>query len=90
MSRYNDEVGVTVIQKPAISLETIGVITWIVFMILDYGYHVEWLNQNNPHPHFWTWFPLWAPIALSAAILIICIIIALVAGAIVMAIERDD
>ena len=80
--------GVTVIQKPALSLETIGVITWIVFMILDYGYGAEWLRQYNPHPHFWTWFPLWAPIALSAAILILCIIIAFVAGLIAVALDK--
>ena len=80
--------GITVVQKPALSLGTIGFITWIVFMILDYGCKVEWLRQYNPHPHFWTWFPLWAPWALAVAVVIICVIIALIAGLIAIALDR--
>ena len=62
-----------------LNLCDLGIITWIVFMILDYGYHVEWLNQYNPHPHFWTWFPLWAPCAIGLGFFIIgCIFIGIV------------
>lgn len=68
--------------KTSIPLTTIGFITWIVFMILDYGCKVDWLRQYNPHPHFWTWFPLWAPWALAAVIYLIVFILAIIIVAI--------
>ena len=71
--------GVTVITKPALSLSTIGVITWIVFMVLFYGVKPSPIAHWNV---FWVWFPLWIMPAISAAIwiiaLIICLIIVLV------------
>ena len=58
-----------------LSLEGLGIITWIVFMILDYGSNAEWLTSANDAvavgSHFWTWFPLWAPLALDLALLIL-------------------
>ena len=88
MSRYNDKSNVTVIEKPSLSLGTIGVIVWVVFMILDYGCHVEWLNQDNPCPHFWTWFPLWAPAAFGVALFVLILIITLIIGIVAAAIDN--
>ena len=58
------------------SLESIGVITWIVFLVL------KLCNMNNPDfewlTWFWVWFPLWAPIALSLVLVLIAFMIATV------------
>ena len=46
------------------SLETIGFITWIVFLVLKLcNQSFDWLTW------FWVWFPLWAPIALDLVLL---------------------
>ena len=52
-----------------ISLESIGIITFIVFLILKLTnvWHISW---------FWVWFPLWIPIAISVGIYLIVFIIA--------------
>ena len=46
-----------------LSLNTIGFITWLVFLIL------KLCNQNNPDfawlTWFWVWFPFWLPIAID-------------------------
>lgn len=55
-----------------ISLETIGMIVWVVFMVLWYGTGV--LNPTNFHI-FWVWFPLWFPIALDFAVIILVLLI---------------
>ena len=43
--------------QTSLSLETIGFITWLVFLIL------KLCNQNNPDfawlTWFWVWFPFW-------------------------------
>lgn len=66
----------------SLSLGNLGLITWIVFMIMDYGCHMNWIvNANNAIKmggHFWTWFPLWAPLALALAIIIVVIIFKLI------------
>ena len=55
------------------SLESIGIITWIVFLVL------KLCNMNNPDfewlTWFWVWFPLWFPIALTFALAIIALFI---------------
>lgn len=60
-----------------LSVYSIGFITWIVFMIMDYGCNMEWItsanNAINYGGHFWTWFPLWAPLALDVAVAILLI-----------------
>ena len=60
----------------AISLETIGFITFIVFLVL------KLCNQNNPDfawlSWFWVWFPLWAPIALDLIIFGIAILVVVI------------
>lgn len=62
--------------KTTISLWTIGVITWIVFMIGYYGFGwSSWLST------FWLWFPLWIVPAIDLAIIIIVVIIALITTA---------
>lgn len=57
-------------------LTTIGFITWIVFLVM------KLCNQNNPDFNwltwFWVWFPLWAPWALLAAIVIIIFVVSLI------------
>ena len=54
-----------------ISLNTIGFITWLVFLIL------KLCNQGNPNfdwlTWFWVWFPLWIPWAIDGAILLIAL-----------------
>lgn len=65
--------------QTSLSLETIGFITWLVFLIL------KLCNQNNPDfawlTWFWVWFPFWLPLAIDLALLIIivpiCFILAL-------------
>ena len=53
-----------------ISLESIGFITWLVFLIL------KLCNLNNPDfewlTWFWVWFPFWLPLAIDAGLLVIC------------------
>lgn len=41
-----------------ISLETIGFICWLVFLILKLNHVIDW-------NWFWVWFPLWSPIVLD-------------------------
>ena len=56
------------------SLNTIGIITWIVFLVL------KLCNQTNPDfswlTWFWVWFPLWLPFAIDAAIILIMLVVA--------------
>ena len=56
------------------SFGTLSWCVWIVFMILYYGCHVEWLTP------FWVWFPFWLPFAVAGAFLLLgifaCLIIA--------------
>ena len=65
---------------------TISWIVWVVFMIMDYGCHMEWIvNANNAISvggHFWTWFPFWLPFALFGVCLIFAVVCALIAAAI--------
>ena len=55
----------------SISLESLGFITWLVFLIL---------KVTNVFPEsftwFWVWFPLWFPIALTLGIYLIIFLIA--------------
>ena len=54
----------------SISLESLGFLTWLVFLIL---------KVTNVFPEsftwFWVWFPLWFPIALAFGIFLIGLII---------------
>lgn len=55
------------------TLDSIGVITFIVFLVL------KLCNVGNPAfdwlTWFWVWFPLWLPVAISLGLLIIGLII---------------
>ena len=53
-----------------LSLETIGIITFIVFLILKLTntWEINW---------FWVWFPLWIPIAIALGIYLIVLLIVL-------------
>ena len=59
-----------------ISIGTIGLITFIVFLVL------KLCNQNNPDfewlTWFWVWFPLWIPIASTIAICLLVIVVVLI------------
>jgi len=70
---YKENNGSAIITSAAaLPLESIGLITWIVFMILYYG------CKPSPIAHwdvFWVWFPLWAPCALTAALILLVFII---------------
>ena len=52
-----------------LSLNTIGFIVWLVFLIL------KLCNQGNPSfewlTWFWVWFPFWLPWAIDGAFLIL-------------------
>ena len=74
-----------VVTRGGLSLGTIGLITWIVFMILGYGVKVPWLQGAN---QFWIWFPLWAPIALWLALVIIITVIVLIIALIAAALDK--
>lgn len=74
-----------------VDLGLVGFITWIVFMIMDYGCHMDWIvnaNSFNPSLHFWTWFPLWAPIAIGFAFFVLAVIIVCILNFIVYLQER--
>lgn len=70
--------------EASLSLGTIGLITWIVFMIMDYGCQMDWIvNANNAvrvGSHFWTWFPLWAPAALGGIGLLFLLVFVVIAA----------
>ena len=55
----------------SLSLETIGLITFIVFLVLKLTnvWNISW---------FWVWFPLWLPIAISLGIIVIILLICLI------------
>ena len=86
MSRYYDK---TFPSKVSVStsapLGTIGFITWIIFMIMDYGCHMDWIvaanNAVKAGGHFWTWFPFWLPWALFGVELIFVFIFIAIAAA---------
>lgn len=63
-----------------LSLETIGIITFIVFLILKLTgtWSVSW---------FWIWFPLWIPVAISLSIYLIIFLVVLI---IVLITRRKD
>ena len=58
------------------SIESLGIITWIVFLVL------KLCNQGNPNFNwltwFWVWFPLWIPIAVELVIVLIILIVILI------------
>ena len=54
-----------------VSLETIGLITFIVFLVLK-------LTGTWNIPWFWVWFPLWIPIAITLLIYGIVLIVVLI------------
>ena len=60
----------------SINIGSIGVITWIVFLVL------KLVNLDNPKfdwlTWFWVWFPLWIVPAVFIAICLILFIISLI------------
>lgn len=52
---------------------TIGLITFIVFLILKLtgAWNVNW---------FWVWFPLWLPVAIGVLLIIVGIILGAIAN----------
>ena len=50
------------------SLQSMGFITWLVFLVLKLTNVVNW-------SWFWIWFPLWLPAALGLALWIITFIV---------------
>ena len=55
----------------SLSLDTMGFITWLVFLVLK-------LTGISTMSWFWVWFPLWAPLALSAVVFIVAFIVVLI------------
>ncbi len=55
------------VSKCSLSLETMGFITFIVFLILKLTntWDINW---------FWVWFPLWIPLAISAVLIVVAVI----------------
>ena len=54
-----------------LSLETMGFITFIVFLVLKLTNVIDW-------DWFWIWFPLWIPIAFGLGVFVIIVIIAFI------------
>ena len=69
---YNENRGVGKVSVNMLPLTTIGLITFIVFLVL------KLVNSSNPDfewlTWFWVFFPLWLPWAISGAIFIIALI----------------
>jgi len=80
------ETNIKVHSEVSVPLGTLSWIVWVVFMIMDYGCHMDWIiNANNAVKaggHFWTWFPFWLPFALFGVSLILSLIVFLIALAI--------
>lgn len=80
------ENNVKVHSELSIPLGSLCWIAWVVFMIMDYGCHMDWIiNANNAVKaggHFWTWFPFWLPFALFGVLLIFSAIIFVIAIAV--------
>lgn len=57
----------------SISLGTIGLITFIVFLCLklNHVWEISW---------FWVWFPLWIPWAVYGVIILITIVVLIIAA----------
>jgi len=53
-------------------LETIGFITWLVFLIIKLTSNPAWLTW------FWVWFPFWLPWAILGAELVIILIVVVI------------
>ena len=65
--------------KVDFSLTFVGILTWIVFAILQWGTRtIGWANTAT----FWFWFPLWIGAALDAAWFLLVWILAIVISAI--------
>ena len=60
-------------KKISLGIETMGFITFIVFLILK-------LTNTWDISWFWVWFPLWIPTAAILSILIIGFIVSVVFG----------
>lgn len=62
--------------KSAFQLPTIGLITFIVFLVL------KLCNVDNPAfewlTWFWVWFPLWFPIAVELVVFAVALILFLI------------
>lgn len=52
----------------SISLESIGFICWLVFLILKLTNVIDW-------NWFWIWFPLWSPLLIDALFGIVTLIV---------------
>jgi len=57
----------------SLSIETLGFITFIVFLILKltHTWEINW---------FWVWFPLWLPLAFGALLIVVALVCGLIAN----------
>lgn len=68
---FDERKSIGVVTTMTIPLGTLGLITWIVFMILYYGAGV--ISDWNV---FWVWFPLWIVPAVNLALILLVVLLA--------------
>ena len=61
-----------IVSNGGIGLGTIGLITFIVFLIIKLTANPVWLTW------FWVWFPLWIPLAVYFGLIFIIAIVTLI------------
>ena len=76
MSRYEGNSPTKFTVALQLPLGTIGLITWLVFLIIKLTSNPAWLTW------FWVWFPFWLPLAILWANIVIILIVALILAAI--------
>ena len=64
----------------SISLETLGFLVWLVFLILSLTVKVDGVYFLGGWQGFWVWFPLWFPFALAAVVYLLIFIVAFIVG----------
>ena len=76
MSRYEGNNHTKVTAALQLPIRTIGLITWLVFLIIKLTSNPAWLTW------FWVWFPFWLPWAILGIELVIVLIISIIIAAI--------
>ena len=76
MSRYEGNSPTKVTASLQLPLGTIGIITWLVFLIIKLTSNPAWLTW------FWVWFPFSLPWAILGIELVIVLIVSIIIAAI--------
>ncbi len=76
MSRYEGNNHTKVTASLQLPIGTIGLMTWLVFLIIKLTSNPAWLTW------LWVWFPFWLPLAILGFELIIVLIVSIIIAAI--------